>query len=196
MLLAGDVTAVTAFHQHARWDYIRRMLPPACLGVIAAALVMGRLNESLFKMVIGWIIMVLTILQVVRMLRPGWLGSVPHSRAFAWGTGLFVGAATMMANAAGPIFGLYTVSLALPKLEIVGTGAWFFLLINAFKVPFSFWLGLIQGQTLILNAALIPAILVGVFTGRQIVRRLPQMAFEILMIGFAGVAALRLIGVL
>ena len=35
MLLAGDVTAVTAFHQHARWDYIRRMLPPACLGVIA-----------------------------------------------------------------------------------------------------------------------------------------------------------------
>ena len=140
--------------------------------------------------------MALTILQVARMLRPGWFASAPHSRGFAWVAGFFVGIATMMANAAGPIFGLYTVSLALPKLEIVGTGAWFFLLLNAFKVPFSFWLGLIQGETLMLNALLVPAILVGVFTGRQIVSRLPQRAFELLMVGFAALAALRLIGVL
>jgi uncharacterized protein len=196
MLLAGDVTAVTAFHQHARWDYIRRMLPPACVGVIVAAVIMRSLDDSLFKPVIGWIIMVLAILQAVRMVRPGWFATAPHSQAFAWTTGLFVGAATMMANAAGPIFGLYAVSLAMPKLEIVGTGAWFFLLINAFKVPFSFWLGLIHGQTLMLNVVLLPAIFVGVFTGRQIVRRLPQHVFELMMVGFAAVAALRLIGVL
>ena len=109
MLLAGDITAVTAFHQHARWDYIRRMLAPACLGVTAAAVIMGRLDDSLFKPVIGWIIMALTILQVARMLRPGWFASAPHSRGFAWVAGFFVGIATMMANAAGPIFGLYTV---------------------------------------------------------------------------------------
>ena len=102
----------------------------------------------------------------------------------------------MMANAAGPIFGLYTVSLALPKMEIVGTGAWFFLLLNAFKVPFSFWLGLIGSQTLALNVVLLPAIFVGVFTGRQILRLLPQRAFEVLMVSFAAVAGLRLIGVL
>jgi hypothetical protein len=33
LLLVGDVAAVRTFHQHARWDYVRRMLPPACLGV-------------------------------------------------------------------------------------------------------------------------------------------------------------------
>jgi uncharacterized protein len=194
MLLAGDITAVTAFHQHARWDYIRRMLPPACLGVIIAALVMRLLDEALFKPVIGWIILALTVLQIIRMQRPDWFGSVPHSWAFAWVAGLLVGAATMMANAAGPIFALYAVAVALPKLEIVGTSAWFFLMINAFKVPFSFWLGLIQGQTLLLNAALLPAILIGVFTGRQIVQRLPQRAFESLMLAFAAIASLRLIG--
>ena len=79
----------------------------------------------------------------------------------------------MLANAAGPIFALYTMAVALPKLEMVGTGAWFFLLINAFKVPFSFWLGLIHGQTLLLNLALVPAILVGCSPGRWVVRRLP-----------------------
>ena len=57
MLLAEDLTAVTAFHQHARWDYIRRMLTPACLGVTAAAVIdLERLDDSLFKPgLIGWI---------------------------------------------------------------------------------------------------------------------------------------------
>jgi hypothetical protein len=102
----------------------------------------------------------------------------------------------MMANAAGPIFALYAVAVALPKLEIVGTSAWFFLLLNAFKVPFSAALGLIQGSTLLLNLVLLPPLLVGVLLGRQVVRRLPQQAFELLMLGFAAVASLRLIGVL
>ena len=195
MLLAGDITAVTAFHQHARWDYIRRMLPPACLGVMLAASVMRRLDDTLYKPVIGWIILGLALMQLLRMWRPTLLGNVPHSRLFAWTSGLLVGAATMLANAAGPIFALYTMAIGLPKLEMVGTGAWFFLLMNAFKVPFSFWLGLIHGQTLLLNLALVPAILVGVFSGRLIVRRLPQRAFEVLMLAFAGVASLRLIGV-
>jgi uncharacterized membrane protein YfcA len=195
MLLAGDITAVTAFHQHARWEYIRRMLPPACIGVILAASVMRRLDDALYKPVIGWIILGLALLQLLRMWRPTLLGGVPHSRPFAWASGLLVGAATMLANAAGPIFALYTMAIALPKLEMVGTGAWFFLLINAFKVPFSFWLGLIHGQTLLLNLALVPAILVGVFSGRGVVRRLPQRAFEVLMLAFAALASLRLIGV-
>jgi uncharacterized membrane protein YfcA len=41
---------------------------------------------------------------------------------------------------------------------------------------------------------LLPAILVGVFTGRRILTRLPQRAFELMMVGFALIAALRLIG--
>jgi len=196
MLLTGDVTAVTAFHQHARWDYIRRMLPPSCLGVVVAAAVMGRLSDAVFRPTIGWIILGLTVLQIIRMRRPDWFGNVPHSLAFAWATGLLVGAATMMANAAGPIFALYAVAVALPKLEVVGTSAWFFLVINAFKIPFSLALGLIHGQTLLLNLALVPFILAGIFCGRWIIHRIPQQAFELLMLAFAGLASLRLIGVM
>jgi hypothetical protein len=196
MLLAGDVTAVATFHQHARWDYIRRMVPPSFLGVMLGASVMALLDEAVFKPVIGWIILALTLLQLLRMRYPDAFGRVPHSRGFAWASGLLVGVATMMANAAGPIFALYAVAVALPKLEIVGTSAWFFLLLNAFKVPFSAALGLIQGSTLLLNLVLLPPLLVGVLLGRQVVRRLPQQAFELLMLGFAAVASLRLIGVL
>lgn len=196
MLLVGDVCAVRIFHQHARWDYVRRMLPPACSGVVIAAIVMRGLSETVYKPIIGVTILVLTTVQVVRMYRPQWFGSVPHARWFAWTIGLAAGGATMLANAAGPIFAIYCLAVALPKFELVGTSAWFFFLINAFKVPFSVALGLIHGGTLALNAVLSPAILAGMFIGRWLTAHIPQRFFDGLLLTFAAVAALRLIGVL
>jgi hypothetical protein len=196
MLLAGDVCAVTAYHQHARWQYVRRMLPPACLGVVAGAALLGRISNEVFRPVIGWIILSLAVLQAVRMLRPGWFDRVPHSHVFAWSIGLLAGMTTMLANAAGPVIAVYCLALSLPKLEIVGTTAWFFFIINAFKVPFSASLGLIRPDTLLLNAALIPMVVAGVLCGRWLVYRLPQRVFDLLLLGFAAVAALRLIGIM
>jgi uncharacterized membrane protein YfcA len=196
MLLIGDVCAVSIFHQHARWDYVRRMLPPACVGVAIAAVVMRGLSESVYKPTIGVTILALTALQVVRSYKPQWLGNVPHATSFTWTIGLVAGAATMLANAAGPIFTIYCLAVALPKFELVGTSAWFFFLINAFKVPFSVALGLIHGQTLALNAVLAPAIFAGIFAGRWLTTHIPQRLFDGLLLAFAAVAALRLIGVL
>jgi uncharacterized protein len=193
MLLVGDVCAVTVYHQHARWDYVRRMLPPACLGVIAGAALMRGIDDAAFKPTIGWIILVLSVLQAARMQRPDWFGEVPHSRGFAWTLGIVAGATTMLANAAGPVFALYCLAVMLPKFELVGTTAWFFFIINLFKVPFSYGLGLIHGQTLLFNAALVPAVLAGVLGGRSIIARLPQLLFDRLLLAFAAIAALRLI---
>lgn len=194
LLLIGDVAAVRIFHQHARWDYVRRMLPPACLGVVLAAWVMRDLDETLYRPVIGWVTLLLTILQLARMYRPEWLGNVPHAPWFAWTMGILAGAATMLANAAGPVFAIYLIAVGLPKMEFVGTSAWFFFIINLFKVPFSIALGLIHGQTLVVNLILAPAVLVGVLAGRWLLERIPQRLFDHMLLGFAVLAALRLIG--
>jgi uncharacterized membrane protein YfcA len=195
MLLVGDVCAVAAYHQHARWDYVRRMLPPACLGVVAGAALMRVLGDAEFRPVIGWIVVSLAVLQLARLQRPDWFGAVPHTRWFAWTLGLLAGVTTMLANAAGPIFVLYCLAVALPKFEMVGTSAWFFFLINAFKVPFSAGLGLIDRQTLLLNAALAPAVVAGVLGGRWVMYRIPQRTFDLLLLAFAALAALRLVGI-
>jgi uncharacterized membrane protein YfcA len=194
LLLVGDVAAVRTFHEHARWDYVRRMLPPACLGVVLAAWFMRDLNEALYRPVIGWVTLILSILQFVRMYRPAWFGNVPHAQWFAWTMGILAGAATMLANAAGPVFAIYLIAVGLPKMEFVGTSAWFFFIINLFKVPFSVALGLIRGQTLILNLILAPAVLIGVLAGRWLLERIPQRLFEHMLLAFAVLAALRLIG--
>lgn len=193
MLIVADIGAVLVFKQHARWDYIRRTLPIACVGVVIAAVVMSRLDNTAFRPVIGVVILLLTGIQFVRLRWPDVLGRVPHSRGAAWSLGGMAGLTTMMANAAGPIMALYCVAVQLPKFEVVGTLAWFFFIINLFKVPFSISLGLIHGSSLLLNAMLIPAIVVGLLAGRWLIARLPQRAFEGLLLVFAAAAAFRLL---
>jgi uncharacterized membrane protein YfcA len=193
MLLVGDAYAVVTFRKHARWEHLRRMLPPALLGVAIGAAFMSRLSDAAYKPLIGWIILTLTLLQAVHQIWPDGFGRVPRSVPFAWGMGLLAGATTMLANAAGSIMALYALAIRLPKYELVGTNAWFFLSVNAFKVPFSAQLGLIRAETLWLNVALLPAILLGLVAGRWLIRRVPQRLFDILLLTFAGAAAIRLI---
>jgi uncharacterized protein len=193
LLVAGDICAVIALHQHVRWEYVRRMVPPACLGVSLAAFFMGQISDTTYKPLIGWIVLTLALMHVTRLRWPEWMGGVPHTPLAVWTIGLFAGAATMLANAAGPIVALYCIAVGLPKFEVVGTLAWFFFIINVFKIPFSAGLGLIRSDTLTLNVVLLPAVIVGVLSGRWIVHRLPQRVFDLLMLAFATIAALRLI---
>ena len=88
---------------------------------------------------------------------------------------------------------VYLLLSGFSMLAFLGTGAWFFFLVNVFKLPFSAGLGLIRTETLLIAAVLLPAVLAGVFSGRWIVHRLPQRVFDVLLIGFAVLAALRLI---
>jgi uncharacterized protein len=193
LLVAGDICAVVALHQHVRWEYVRRMLPPACLGVILAALSMGWISDAAFKPVIGWIVLALALMQAARLRWTNWMGAVPHTRPAVWVIGLVAGGATMLANAAGPVIALYCLAVGLPKFEVVGTLAWFFLIVNIFKLPFSAGLGLIRTETLFVAVVLLPVVVTGVFSGRWIVHRLPQRVFDVLMLGFAVLAAMRLI---
>ena len=195
MLIAGDIGAVLLFRRHADWHHVLRTLPPAVAGVAAGWWLMGHMNPTRFGPVIGSIVLGLALLQLFRDWRPELWRKIPHSRVFATSIGFTAGVTTMLANAAGPVMGLYLVSVSLPKETFVGTSAWFFLLINLIKVPFSAQRGLITTDTLGLNLLLIPLIAAGLFLGKAVVARLPQKIFDTLVIGFALFASLRLFGI-
>lgn len=193
MLIAGDLGAVRLFRRHAQWPHVWRTLPPAFAGVIAGWWIMGRLPATRFGPIIGGIVLALALVQLLRDLKPGVFQQVPHSRGFAWTMGFIAGVTTMLANAAGPVMGLYLLAVALPKDAFVGTSAWFFLLINLLKLPFSAQLGLITPETLAFNALLVPGILAGLLLGRSFVSRIPQKWFDILVLAFAVAAAFKLL---
>jgi len=80
----------------------------------------------------------------------------------------------------------------LPKYEFVGTAAWYFLIVNVIKVPFSASLGLINGHSLLLNLLLVPGIVAGVVAGRFFLGKINQQAFEWLMIALSLAGGLKL----
>jgi uncharacterized membrane protein YfcA len=196
LLIFADFFAVAAFRKHAQWPHIIRLIPPAFGGVIAAYVWMHyyrHIPDSVFKPMIGWVVLFMVVLQWVRTQKEDLLEKVPESRIFGWVMGAACGITTMLANAAGPVSTMYLLAMRLPKWEFVGTGAWFFLIVNLFKVPFSYDLGLISGLSLGRNAVLFPAILAGVALGRFVLGRLSQKLFENLLLAFTALAALRLI---
>ena len=193
LLICGDVLSVASFVRHTQWHHVWRTLPPAAVGVIAGYFLMQHIPDRIFRPVIGWIVLSMVILQAIHRLRPSILLNTPHGQWFGWIMGGWSGVTTMVANAAGPVMTLYLLSVNLPKFEFVGTGAWFFLVINIFKLPFSYSLGLINGGSLTFNSVLVPSVLLGVLVGRKLIGIIPQKLFELLLLLFAAAASLRLV---
>ena len=82
--------------------------------------------------------------------------------------GVGAGMATMLANAAGAITAFYFLARRMDKMTFVGTAAWFYLIVNLVKVPFSMQLGLIGIPSLTFNLMLMPFITLGCLAGRMV----------------------------
>ncbi len=107
--------------------------------------------------------------------------------------GVSAGITTMIANAAGPIMIIYLLAMRLPKLIFMGTSAWFFFVVNIFKVPFSYNLGLINLDSLRISLPLVPFAMAGAVTGRILIKYIDQRLFELLAMVLTLVAGLRLL---
>jgi hypothetical protein len=129
------------------------------------------------------------------LLTAGEKKDVPFGLWFPIVMGVLAGTTTMMANAAGPIMIIYLLAMRLPKKEFVGTGAWYFLLVNLLKVPFSASpdLGLINAHSLQFNLILSPLIVIGALAGVRLVKYVPQKTFTKWMQILAALGALQLL---
>ncbi len=193
LLVIGDLCAIGAYRHVVNWKVFWTLLPPAAGGVVIGYLLMGRIPESVFGPLIGWIIITLIAVQLLR----GWLGEkIDHifkSHSFGIVMGILLGITTMLANAAGPVAVLYLLSVGLPKWALIGTSAFTFFVINLFKVPFSAHLGLITPSSLMMALVLAPLIVFGFFCGKYIAGAMPQKLFETFLLICTAIGALRLI---
>lgn len=193
LLILGDFVAVASYRHHARWKHLWRMFPPTAAGVIAGYFAMSRITDQQATTLVGSIICSLVALHLWRRwrLREGDLGG--HGWWFAATIGVLAGFATLLANAAGPLMAIYFLALRLPKMEFMGTGAIFYLLMNFFKLPFMIHLGLISSASLSTGLWLAPAVIVGTLVGRVILRRINQKWFESAILALAVLAGLNVL---
>ena len=192
MLICADVVAVAAYRRHAVWGHLWPLFPWVVVGVVTGYFTMGHINDAQVRRGIGAILLVMVVLHFWRRQRAG-NEPIPHTLWFSALTGVLAGFTTMLANAAGPVMILYMLAVGLPKMEFLGTGAWYFLIVNLFKVPFSCQLGLITPGTLHFTAVLLPAVIAGALLGRLVVKHINQVWFETLALALTLVASARLL---
>jgi uncharacterized membrane protein YfcA len=200
LLIMGDVFAVAWYRRHCQWAKLVGLLPWVVVGMAfgtAALWITGgdKGSKDATDVVIGALVLVMVALHLLR----NKLGDrlTPTSPAGVAGTGTAAGFATTVSNAAGPVMQMYLAAYKMPKERFMGTIAVYFFLINVSKFPIYVALSRIIPQkpivttsSLALNAAVFPAVVVGVYIGKWLLPRLSQKAFEmvIVLLSFLGAA--------
>ncbi|TRX71697.1 sulfite exporter TauE/SafE family protein [Carboxylicivirga sp. M1479] len=176
-LLMGDLMALRFYYKSANIKLILKLIPPAIIGIIIAVIIGSKISDAQFKITMGTAILFCLGLLLINEFK-GKI-DISGSKLFSNSLGLTGGFATMIGNAAGPIFNLYLLSMRLPKAAFIGTGAWFYLLLNSFKIPFHVlsW-QTINGQTFQLNLLMFPILILGTFVGKKIVGYIPEKPYR------------------
>ena len=193
MLIVCDLLVYPLFRKYASWKQVWPLVPVTLVTIVGAWLLLDSLDDLTARRVIGAIILFMLGLQMIREFRKEFLEHLPDSRIFRWVSCILIGVSTMLANAAGPVYSIWSLVHRMKKEDFLGVGARFFLLVNLFKVPFLGQLELINPESLKLNAILLPTLIVGILVGRRLIHLIPQRTFEILLYGFSALAGIRLL---
>jgi uncharacterized membrane protein YfcA len=193
LLCLADLFAISAYRRHAQARRLFGLLPWVTAGIAAGALALAAPERHLRLLVAGIVIFMIG-LRWLRGRRATAADVAPAAppRDRWWqsaGYGASAGFATTVANAAGPVMNLYLLARRLPKDEFVATGAWFFFVVNLVKVPIYVGHGLIDRRSLLFDLALAPSVVAGALLGRALLRRLPQAAFDRLVMALTVCAA-------
>ncbi len=193
MLLLADIFAVGHYNRHTDWRHLAKLMP-SVLGGLIVALIVGRLaSDRVFGMLFAVTILVGIGIMLWRDFRGGTF-AVPKGLWFSGTMGFSAGFATMIGNAAGPVMSLYLLSMRLPKDVFIGTGAWFYMIVNTTKVPLHLFVWqTISIKTVMFNLFTAPFIILGIIGGIRVVKHISEYTYRILVFCSVILAAVVLI---
>ncbi len=193
ILMMADLFGVGYYHRHAQWKFLFKLLPWAFIGVAIALWVGETVDDEWFKNIMA----ILVFASIALMLwkdRRKTDNIFPDTWWFAALMGVLGGFATMIGNVAGPIFAIYLLAMHLPKNSFIGTGAWFFLIVNFSKFPLHIFVWkTIDRSTLTLDIIVLPAIALGAFLGVILVKRISDKTYRTAVIVVTALSAFLLL---
>jgi len=205
MLIVGDIFAVAFYRRHADWRHLAHLLPWAMAGIVAGYFALKVVTDAQLKPIMGVMILALLVVDFARKKLSSFKAPLEEpvaqeapkrpkaNAAFAGLMGTIAGCMTMMANAAGAVVSIYLLMMRLPKAVFVGTAAWFFLIVNCSKIPFSANLGLVNKDSLTINLTMAPLIVIGALVGVRTLKHIPEQTFQRIVLILTALAAIKLI---
>lgn len=195
LLIVGDLFALLTWRRHAHWPTLLRLAPAVATGLVLGAAFLAFASNGVVRPVIGVILLAMVGITLWRRSRassaaPAVEGSAHLGSTLGYGT--LGGFTTMVANAGGPVMSMYFLAMRTPMTVFLGTAAWFFAIINIVKVPVLAGLGLLTLPVLLMDAVLVPMVVIGALLGRWLIPRIHQALFDriVLLLTILGAAYL------
>jgi uncharacterized membrane protein YfcA len=162
------------------------------MGIAIGAITGNYLDDKQFKALLGIVVLICLGLLIYREIAKRVL-PLPKNPIFHWMVGAVSGFSSMVGNAAGPIFNVYLLSQDLTKNKMIGTTAWFFLLMNIVKLPFHIFMWrTVTWGTLRYMLLMIPFIALGSWMGIRFVRKINEVWYKRIIMIMTAIAAMRL----
>ena len=190
LLIIADFFGVWFYHRHADIKLILKLSPSTIFGILLGILIGDRISDAQFTILLAGILILGALVMGANLnnnlkVKPSFL--------LSFITGSVAGISTMIGNSAGPIMSIYFLAMGLEKNSFIGTGAWFFLFVNLFKLPFHIFIWeTIEVKTFLFDLVLIPAIVLGAFSGVWIVKKIPEKPYRVIIIISVVFAALQM----
>jgi len=189
MLVIADVLGVWYYHRHASFKHLKILFPWAAVGVIAGSWAGQFIPEDTFRIIMAVTIFISLIAMI--WLELGGKERVPDNIYFGVLAGFLGGFTSMVGNLAGTVMVIYFLSMRLPKNVFIGTTAWFFLVVNWFKVPFHVWVWhTIKPDSWVMALTITPAIVLGAYLGIVFVKKMSENVYRWFIVGMTLVAAI------
>lgn len=193
LLVVCDLVIYPLYHKYASWKKVWPLLPATIVGVLVGWWILKTVPDTAMKPIIGWTIVGMLVLQILRQFSRQLLAKMPDSTGFLIGSGLTIGVSTTVANAAGPAFSIWGLIRRISKEDFLGIGARYFLFVNLFKLPLFWDADVVSQRTLLIDLALLPSVIAGIVVGRLVILRLPQKLFEWILFALSAAGAIWLI---
>ncbi len=190
LMILADIFGVYFYHSAVNIKIIKNLSFTTTIGIFIAVLTGNLINEQLFAFVLGFIILIGTLIMIMNLNKNIKISKNHYLSPFI---GMLSGFATMIGNAAGPIVSIYFLTLGLNKKNFLGTTALFFFFVNLFKVPFHvyFW-GTISYMTFIKAFFMLPFIFIGALIGYYTVKMFSEELFKKIIIFFIILSTIQL----
>lgn len=182
LLVFGDLIAVAQHRGHFDWANVRRLAVGSVIGIAIGGALLWWFHQQqhlvvpLIKLEVGLESVILVGLHWYRT----WHGLATDTTPGpikSTATGIFAGASSTLAHAAGPIIALYLLPQRLDRRVFVGTCAIYFFLVNTAKLPAYGKSEMFSPATLWLALYLSPLVIAGAVFGFWVNRKLNDEVF-------------------
>ncbi len=165
-------------YPHIRWQPLRQLLPWCGIGVLVGIYLFSTLDPETLGKALGIFAMAYGVHSMWRTIRPAPARRLPMNviTPLAGSVGGFVG--SLFGASAGMFFAMYLDLLKLPKVQFRATVAAVLIGLGVMRGAGYVWAGAFDRDALVICAAALPVMAIGVWAGNHLHTNLDEIKFK------------------